>query len=276
MTTTTDKIPATVAEHTYRQSSTGTFLAVLQRDVLVAVRRDAFLYLAQVIIQPFFLLFIFGTVLGKLGYIGEGFASILFPGIIAMNAFIIGLQYTAMPLVFDFSFTREVEDRLLAPIPLYLVGLEKILFGALRGLIAALIMVPIGFILLDGISWPVGALLPAVGIVALGSLAGATIGMTLGTLVTPRHINVMFTVAMVPLMFTGATQFPLRELDELRWFQVVCGINPMTYVSEGLRGLLASDLVTSLPVLVSTGALIVANLVFGGLGLYGFNKRARD
>jgi ABC-2 type transport system permease protein len=251
-----------------------TFGNVLWRDIFVT-GRELLPFLAQVILQPFFMLFIFGKVLSNLGYVGEDFTQILLPGIIALNGFLGALQNTTLPLVLDFSWTREIEDRLLAPIPIPLVAVEKMVFGALRGIIAALVMVPIGFLILPGVSWPTSALLPVTGILILGSLVGATIGMTIGTLVSARRINIMFAVILTPLMFTGSTQFPWRGLENLEWFQWLCALNPLTYVSEGMRVLLLPD-VESIPLWIDIPVILAACVIFGGIGIKGFLYRALD
>ncbi|WP_051385626.1 ABC transporter permease [Actinokineospora inagensis] len=251
-----------------------TFGSVLWRDVFVT-GRDLLPFLAQVIVQPFFTLFIFGKVLTSLGYVGGNYAAILLPGIVALNGFLGALQNTTMPLILDFSWTREIEDRLLAPIPIAWVAVEKMLFGALRGVVAALVMVPIGFLILDHVSWPASAWLPVLLIVALGSLVGAAIGMTIGTSVQPRQINILFAVILMPIMFTGSTQFPWSGLTHLRWFQVVCAINPLTYVSEAMRG----ELVPEVPHIATWVCLVVlfgSCALFGTLGIRGFLRRALD
>lgn len=252
-----------------------TFGSVLWRDVFVT-GRELLPFLAQVVIQPFFMLFIFGKVLGGLGYVNSAaFAPILMAGIVALNGFLGGLQNTTMPLIMDFSFTREIEDRLLAPMPVPLVAVEKMVFGALRGIVAAVLMVPVGLALLPTVSWPASKLPAAFGIIVLGSLAGAAIGMTIGTLVTPRRINIMFAVILTPLMFTGSTQFPWRGLDSLRWFQVVCAFNPLTYISEAMRAILVPS-VPSIPLWISVPASVLALLIFGAIGVWGFLRRAID
>jgi ABC-2 type transport system permease protein len=252
-----------------------TFFSVLGRDVFVT-GRELLPFLAQVVIQPFFMLFIFGKVLGSLGYVNSAaFGPILMAGIVALNGFLGGLQNTTMPLIMDFSFTREIEDRLLAPMPIPLVAVEKMVFGALRGIIAAVLMVPVGLLILSNVSWP-AAKLPAVfGIIVLGALAGAAIGMTIGTLVTPRRINIMFAVILTPLMFTGCTQFPWRGLTSLRWFQVICAFNPLTYISEGMRAILVPSL-PSIPLWLDVLAAVAACLIFGTIGIWGFMRRAVD
>ncbi|NUT53871.1 MAG: ABC transporter permease [Saccharothrix sp.] len=254
-------------------TSLRTFNAILWRDVFVT-GRELPTFLAQVIIQPFFILFIFAKVLGDIGFVQDDFAAVLLPGIVAMNGFLGALQNTTLPLVLDFSWTREIEDRLLAPIPIPLVAVEKMVFGAVRGLLAAVLMVPIGFVMLD-VTWPASGLPVALLVIVLGSLAGAAVGMVIGTSVSPRHINVMFAVILTPLLFTGSAQFPWPALDGLRWFQVLCALNPLTYVSEGMRAVLAPG-VEHIPLWVCFVVLVGSIVGFGALGMRGFLRRALD
>ncbi|MGI8309435.1 ABC transporter permease [Saccharopolyspora sp. ASAGF58] len=250
------------------------FTAVLSRDVFVT-GRELPSFLAQVLVQPVALLFIFGKVLSELGYAQPGYAQILLPGMIALNAFLVSLQNTSFPLVLDFSFSREIEDRLLAPLPISWVAVEKMLFGALRGLLAAVLMVPIGMVMLGDINWNLGGLAFALLCMVLGSLSGAAVGLTVGAAVPPRRINIMFAVILAPLMFTGATQFPWAQLEHLRWFQVLCAINPLTYVSEGMRGALLPE-VPHMPAWICVLALLIATVLFGALGIKFFLRRALD
>jgi ABC-2 type transport system permease protein len=256
-------------------TATRTFFAVLWRDTFVT-GRELLPFLAQVVIQPFFMLFIFGKVLTGIGYVQGNFGQILLPGMVALTGFLTALQNTTMPLILDFSWTREIEDRLLAPMPIPLVALEKMVFGAIRGIVAALIIIPVGYLILDGINWPASAWPGVIGLIILGSLAGAAIGMTIGTLVNPRRIQIMFAVVLMPLMFTGSTQFPWHGLTHLRWFQVVCAINPLTYVSEGMRSLLLQGQIQSIPLWIDLPVIIVAFAIFAGIGVKGFLNRAID
>ena len=102
------------------------------------------MFLAQVILQPLFLLFVFGKVLGSLGYTQHGYADLLFPGLLALTAVITGMQTLAFPLVIEFGWTKEIEDRLLAPMSTGLVAAEKVVFATLRAIIATALMIPSG------------------------------------------------------------------------------------------------------------------------------------
>src|SRR5207237_5059312 len=134
--------------------------------------------LAQVILQPLFMLFVFGKVLSSLGYTRPGYAHLLFPGVVALTALLTALQSTALPLVLEFSFTKEIEDRLLAPIPVALVAVAKMVFAAMRSLIAAVCMFPIGVIILGSVPWRSDGAPEFRVILLLGALVGPRMGLT--------------------------------------------------------------------------------------------------
>ncbi|KUM98356.1 ABC transporter [Streptomyces yokosukanensis] len=258
------------------RSATRTFFFILWRDLFVT-GRELGTFLAQILVEPFFILFVFGKVLGELGYTGGAFQSVLLPGVVALNAFLVGLQNTALPMIIDFSFSKEIEDRLLAPIPITLVAVEKLVFGTLRGIVASLLMIPMGFLVLDHAFWPMDRFPATLGVLLLGALAGSAVGLTIGTLAPPRHISVVFAVVLTPLMFTGCTQFPWHGLAGIRWFQVLCALNPLTYVTEGIRDLLLPPGgPRSIPLWVDLAALAASILIFGAISIKGFHRRAQD
>ncbi|MDT7634986.1 MAG: type transport system permease protein [Pseudonocardiales bacterium] len=255
-------------------SSARVFLAVLSRDVHVT-GKELVAFLAQNMIQPIFFLFIFAKVLGGAGFVSGDYGEIMLAGLIALNAFFGGLHAVAFPLVMDFAWTREIDDRLLAPMPISLVAVEKMAFGALRGLLAAVLMVPIGLVMLPSVSWPAAAWAPALLCTVLGAVLGGTMGLAIGTLVPPKRINVLFALIFAPLMFTGSVQFPWHALSAERWFQVVCALNPLTYVSEGIRAALVPS-VPHLPYLLCVVVSVLATAGFAWLGIAGFMRRAMD
>jgi ABC-2 type transport system permease protein len=250
------------------------FLAVLGRDLFVT-GRELPIFLAQVILQPFFFLFVFGRVLAELGYTTNGYSHLLFPGIVALTAFLTSLQTTALPLVFDFSYTKEIEDRLLAPMPVSWVALEKLVFAGIRSLIASVMMFPIGILVLGSIPWRAAGAPLFVVVLLLGTLVGATLGLTLGTLVEANRINIVFALVLTPVLFTGCSQYPWPSLHKLEWFQWLTTINPLTYVSEGMRAALVPG-VPHIRTWVCLLMLVVSLAVFGTIGVKGFLRRAID
>jgi ABC-2 type transport system permease protein len=251
------------------------FLALCERDAWVTVRHEPVSFLAQALLQPIFFLFVFGRVLPEIGAARGSYGSQLLPGIMGLTLVLTALQNTALPLVIEFSFTKEIEDRLLAPLPVRAVGVQKMVIAALRAMIAALLILPLGELILPGgihvghANW-----LGLAGVLIVGSCAGAAMGLVLGTAVPPNKISVAFAIVLTPLIFTGAAFYPWSALDSLPWFQVVTLFNPLTYVSEGMRAAL-----TSAPHL-ATGWIVLGlvgwTLIFSWLGLRGFLRRAVD
>jgi len=257
-----------------RTSAPGVFMAVLWRDIFVT-GRELPIFLAQVILQPLFMLFVFGKVLSSLGYTRPGYAHLLFPGVVALTVLLTALQSTALPLVLEFSFTKEIEDRLLAPIPTALVAVEKMVFAAMRALIAAVCMFPIGVLILGSVPWRAAGAPEFVVTLILGAVVGAAMGLTMGTLVPPNRISIAFSLVLTPLLFTGCSQYPWPTLDSLRWFQIVTLFNPLTYVSEGMRGALVPNVPHIRP-WVCVVALVVSLALFAAIGIRGFIRRAID
>jgi ABC-2 type transport system permease protein len=233
-------ITTSIQSHTRRSRSRfGTaftaFMAILRRDTVVT-GREFIAFLLQVLLQPLFFLFIFGKVLPGIGFTQPGFAAILLPGIVALTVVTTALQGVTLPLVLDLGFAREIDDRLLAPLPVNLVAVEKVIFAALRGLVAGAIIFPLAWwILGSGFQVRTDAIGALIGIMVLTAFAGATLGLFIGTTVKPEQIGLMFALIFTPLIFTGCTYYPWAKLDGIKWFQIITLFNPVTYASEGLR-----------------------------------------
>jgi ABC-2 type transport system permease protein len=252
----------------------GVFLAILWRDVFVT-GREFWVFLAQVAIQPLFMLFVFAKVLGELGYVSDAYGHLLLPGIVALTAFLTALQTVAFPLVLEFGWTKEIEDRLLAPIPIPLVAVEKVVIAMLRGLVAAALLFPIGALVLGSAPWRAEGLPLLVLALVLGGWAGGAVGLVVGTSVPPNRINIMFALILTPLLFTGATQYPWPSLDQLPWFKVVTAFNPLTYCSEAVRAALVPEVPHITP-WISVLVLLVSGAAFTAVGIRGFQRRAVD
>jgi ABC-2 type transport system permease protein len=211
------------------------FLAIVSRDLLVA-RREIVTFLLQTLIQPLFYLFVFGKVLPLIGSATAGFSVMLLPGMVAFTLFLTALQTTSTDLGRDLSVLREIDDRLLAPLPITLVALEKVLLATVRGFIAGACLFPLAFwILGNGYQVRTDLLGVLIGLMLLVALVGAALGLLLGTVLPIQQLALVFALVLTPLIFTGCTFYPWISLGALKWFQIFTLLNPLTYAAEGMR-----------------------------------------
>jgi ABC-2 type transport system permease protein len=104
------------------------------------------------------------------GYMPEQYKSLLLPGIIAISMVFTGIWAVTMPLIAEFQWTREIEDRLLAPISLGWIAIEKVLAGMIQAIVAGLVVIPLAWLVLrPGVDIHVRAPLEFVAIILLVS-----------------------------------------------------------------------------------------------------------
>jgi ABC-2 type transport system permease protein len=250
-----------------------TFLALLGRDAHVA-RRNLVPSLMQTFLQPLMFVFIFGRVMVSSGYMPPQYKSLLLPGIMAISMVFTGVWAVAMPLIGEFQFTREIEDRLLAPIEISWLAIEKVFFGTFQALIAGLAVIPAGWLLLrPGVGLNLRSPLSFACVTLLVALFSACGGLALGSSMSQNHIGLMFSMVLTPMIFFGCTYYPWSALAHFPILQRVVLVNPLVYASEGLRGTLVPQF-PHLPVLAVFVALTVFDALFLGIGLRQFHRKA--
>lgn len=221
-----------------------TFLAMLRREVVV-LRRGFVTWLARTILQPLLMVLIFFYILPQVGAgpMGGGqgstaYATILVPGMVSTSIMMTGVMSVLFPLMMELGWSKEIADRLLAPLPTWGLALEKIAAGAVQALIAGVVVFPIVlFIHAPGhapdvhvSNWFLLAL-----VMLLAAIAAPSLGLFLGTLVEPQKMNQVFGFVLMPVAMFGCTYFPWRSLSAIPWLQYLVLVNPIVYASEGLR-----------------------------------------
>src|SRR6058998_2753351 len=168
-----------------------TFFAMLARDAHVA-RRNFVPLLLQTLLQPMLFVLIFGRVMTSSGLMPPEYKSLLLPGIIAISMVLSGIQAVAMPLVAEFQFTREIEDRLLAPMEIEWLAVEKVVAGMIQALAAGLVVVPVAWLVMGpGVDLSLHDPLRFAGFALLVSFLASAIGLTLGSSVGQTQIGLM-------------------------------------------------------------------------------------
>lgn len=258
-----------------------TLVALAARDVLL-LRRDLFTFLSRTIMQPLLFVFVFAYVLPVIeggrsvfSVAGTSFSTVLLPGLLGTAMILSGIMAVTMPLIFELSYNREIEDRLLAPIRVELLAVEKIVWGAAQALLAALIVFPaVYFVHAPGqapqvhvAGWPMFVV-----VFVFTALLSSSLGLYLGTLVDVRKINVIFAMITVPVTMLGCVYYPWEALHPIPWLQYVVLINPLVYASEGLRASLTPAL-PHMPAYVFVSVLVGGTLLFGTLAVRSFTRR---
>ena len=249
------------------------FGAMLARDAHVA-RRNAIQLFLQTFLQPLLFVFIFGRVMVGSGYMPAQYKSQLLPGIIAISMVFTGIWAVAMPLIAEFQWTREIEDRLLAPIDIHWIAIEKVIAGMIQAAVAGLVVIPLAWLVLGrGIGISIHSPLEFVAMITLVSAFSACGGLALGCSMNQQHIGLMFSMLLTPMIFFGCTYYPWSALDKFPVLQKAVLINPLVYASEGMRG----TLVPQFPHLSTIATLLVLFLFDVAMliiGLRQFDKKA--
>lgn len=249
------------------------FFAMLSRDAQVA-RRNAGVLILQTFLQPLLFVFVFGRIMVGSGYMKEDYKSLLLPGIMAISMVFTGIWSVAMPLIGEFQFTREIEDRLLAPMEISWVAIEKVLAGALQAAVAGLVVIPAAWLILGrGVQLDLRHPLVLAAVTVLVALFSACGGLALGCSVNQQHIGLMFSMVLTPMIFFGCTYYPWSALKTFPILQKVVLINPLVYASEGMRGALVPHS-PHLSMLAVLGALIGFDVLLLTVGLRQFRKKS--
>jgi len=275
-----------------------TFGAMMAREFRV-LRRNAIATFTRAVMQPLLFVFVFAYVFPKIGggfNLGAGsgasaaaagaragaaaggsvnFATILVPGLMASMLLMQGIMAVTFPLVMEFSWQRTIEDRALAPVPIRVLAIQKIVAGAVQSFIGAVIVFPIVLLVhasgqaphVDVTNWALFAL-----ILVFASLLTSALGLLLGTIMDPRKMQMLFAVILLPATMLGCVYYPWSALHHIEWLQILVLINPMVYMSEGLRAVL-TPVLGHMPLWGVLLALVGGTVVFGYLGTRTFTKR---
>jgi ABC-2 type transport system permease protein len=227
-------------------------------------------------------LFVFpkiGQGIGGHGATAESaFATVLVPGVVGLSVMFQGVQSIALSMAQEFGFTREIEDRVQAPCPIWLVAVEKVLSGTVQGLISAAIVLPIASVVHApgaeaniSLHWWIIVTLVPLSCTAMGSL-----GLVLGTSFEARNIGLMFGFVILPITFLGGTYYQWTRLTPVKiggwhWLQTIVLINPLIYINEGMRA--AFTQASHMHLYIIYPVLVGFCTLFLSIGLHNFRRK---
>jgi ABC-2 type transport system permease protein len=244
---------------------------MLARDAHVARRNAPTLFL-QVLLQPLLFVFIFGQVMVRSGMMNASYKSMLLPGIMAMAMLMTGVTAVSMPIIMEL-LTKEIEDRLLAPMDTKWLAVEKVVAGMLQSLVAGGVVLPAAWLLLGrniGVTFehPIAFAVIMLLVALLASAGGLAMGCSVGQ----THIGLLFSMVLAPMIMFGCAYYPWSALKSFPILQKAVLINPLVYASEGLRGTLAPH-VPHMPVMLVITVLAIADLALIAFSLNRFQRK---
>lgn len=252
-----------------------TFVALLHRDLLVG-RRQLGIFLIRTLIQPAFLVFVLGYLMPRMQLVHPSMQYVLIPGMVGLSMFFAGMQAVTFPLIDDFGYSGELDDRLMAPIGVRYVAIEKILVGAVHALLAGTMVLPLAAFLI-----PLRQLLPWHAIIPFMAdglavaLLSSSFGLFLGVLIPPRKLGVVTAAVVAPLLFLGCTYYPWKALAAFPVLQQVVLLNPLVYACEGLRGVLTPNL-PHMNLFWSVTGTLVSLLLLAVIGVRRFERKLTE
>ncbi|MEG0254089.1 MAG: ABC transporter permease [Vagococcus sp.] len=256
-------------------STSTVFWIMVKRDLMIQMRNwSEFIF--RVAMLPFILILTYGYVLPKIGILSSDFPNQMFPGMVGMSLLITGIHGTAVPLSMDFNNSREIEDRLQAPVSIKVTAWSKMVVGIIESWIGALIVLPVSILFMGSyleFSMTGFDMMMLVAILLVSSVTSATLGLLVGTIVKPMQIAAMFPGFLMPIIFTGAIFFSWESLSVIPWLKGLVLLNPLVYINEALRSTMI-DTTTSMPLWLSVSGIVIFTIIMGLTGMKRFKKMA--
>jgi len=216
-------------------------------------------------IQPILWLVIFGQVLSNVRGIdtGEaGYLGVLTPGILAQS-----VLFSAIFYGINVIWERDlgiVHKLLVTPASRVSLVLGTAISANFRGLVQAAVIYLVALALHVPLRWKFFPILGVMLIVTLGSAIFAMFSLSVACIVKTRERFMgIGQVLTMPLFFASNAIYPLDIMP--RWLRIVAMLNPLTYVVDGLRGLMVHGEQSIHGWDTDCGVLCIAFAVFLGI-----------
>ncbi|MEH1166249.1 ABC transporter permease [Micromonospora sp. CPCC 205539] len=228
--------------------------------------------LADVILTPVVFLLMFVYLFG--GAIGGGdidaYLQTVVPGIMVMTVFQasigIGVSLNADASTGVFDRFRSMPIARSAP----LIG--AVLADLVRYLVALTVLLALAFAMGYRVQTSLAALPVAIGVLLAFGLSFSWISVFLGMLVkSPGAVQGIMTILILPLTFASNVFVPSQTMPG--WLQAWSNVNPVSVMSETLRGLMNGGEVIG-PLLGSLAWMVGVIVVFFPLAMRSYRKNA--
>jgi ABC-2 type transport system permease protein len=222
-------------------------------------------------VQPALWLAIYGLTMSKLSGISAfipknlTYLQFMTPGVLAQSALFVAIFF-GINVVWERDLGL-LNKLLSTPASRSSIILGKALSAGVRGLFQAVAVIILALILQVHLFMTPLAIIGVFVIIILVSMCFSCMSMAIASLVKTRERMMgIGQVITMPLFFASSAIYPISIMPS--WIKPVAYINPLTYVVDGMRDLVATGNLSSLPrdFLVIVAATILF-LVLASLGL---------
>lgn len=185
--------------------------------------------------QPVLWLAIFGQVFSHVRDIPTGgisYLAFMTPGILAQSVLFSAIFY-GIAVIWERDF-GIIQKLLVSPAYRGALVLGKAIAAGLRGLVQAVIVYLVAWLLHIGLHWEFLSILQVMFAVVLGSCIFATFSLIIACIVKTRErfmgIGQLLTM---PMFFASNAIYPLEIMPD--WLKTIARFNPLTYLVDVLR-----------------------------------------
>jgi ABC-2 type transport system permease protein len=214
-------------------------------------------------IQPILWLGIFGEALSKIRAIptqGYTYLQFITPGILTQSVVFVAIFY-GLFIIMDRD-TGILQKLLVTPTPRLALVWGRMISAGVRGLSQAIIVFLFALVLKIPLHLTLWSLIGVFLIIMLGAGFFTGLSMIIASIVKTRERFMgIGQVITQPLFFASNAIYPISIMP--RWLQVVAEVNPLSYMVDGLRGLIVSGNMSQLPfdILVLAAATFIMSVI---------------
>jgi ABC-2 type transport system permease protein len=238
--------------------------ALWYREVKVFLRERS--RIVSSVVNPLIWLVAFGGGLGSvISFGGVQYQTFIFPGVLMMTVLFTSIFF-GLYIVWDkkLDFFKEV---MVAPLNRSTLFLGKMLGGCTDALIQGAILLVLGVFF--GVQYTMYAVAVLVLFLVLIAAGITSVGLAIGSQMTSfEGFGLIQSFVVMPLFFLSGALYPLNNLPG--WLQTVTYLNPLTYIVDGMRGVLLG--MSAFPLVLDIGVSIAFVLAMAGLGTLAFRR----
>ncbi len=206
-------------------------------------------------VQPALWLLLFGEAFSRSATLNTGgvpYLAYLTPGILAQAVTFVSI-FNGLSIIWekDMGLMQKI---LSTPITRTALVLGKMLSASTRSFFQLLVVTALALALGLRFEWGVGRVLGILALTVLGSSFFTGLSMILASIVRTRERMMgIGQLATMPLFFASSALYPVAAMPP--WLRAFSRVNPMSYLVDGLRGLMLSP--------GSTGFAVDAGVLLG-------------